>query len=284
MESEIKGMKIVSPFLILLWIAGGFFMGFGAETPHQPKSPRLLFVGDFETGDLSGWHVSGNAPKVTTECVRAGRYAMKTSLDRLHDKVPYRTEVSGPGSKVGGEYWYGFSIFLPDDYVPDKIWEIVAQWHGVPDFKLGETWRNPVMALYTTGGHWGLVNRWDAKPNTFAKGKKAYGGTKRYDLGPYKTGEWTDWVFHVKWSYRDDGFLEVWKNGKLVVTQHGPNCFNDAKGPYFKMGIYKGWKDPKRPCGAVCRRVLYHDEFRMAGAEGSYDVVAPPGPRRKIRR
>jgi hypothetical protein len=238
---------------------------------------ELLFLGDFEKGDLSGWRISGNSPTVTSSPTRAGRYAMKTSLDRHKDKVSYRTEVSGPGSKVGGEYWYGFSIFLPEDYVTDSIWEIVAQWHGVPDFDIGEDWRNPVMALSTNGGKWSLLNRWDAKRNTFESGKKSYGGTKRYDFGPYETEVWTDWVIHVKWSYQNDGILEIWKDGEKVVDQKGPNTFNDAKGPYFKMGIYKGWKDPDRPGDAISKRVLYHDEFRMAGNDAIYKDVAPGG-------
>ncbi|MCK4291563.1 MAG: polysaccharide lyase [Planctomycetes bacterium] len=240
----------------------------------RDKGP-LLFIGDFETGDLKGWRVSGNAPGITGNPKRAGKYAMKTSLDRRKDKVAYRTEVSGPGSEVGKEYWYGFSIFLPDDYVVDDVWEIVAQWHGVPDFKAGEDWRNPVMALSTDGGRWELINRWDAKFNTFEGGKRKYGGTKRYDLRAYRRGVWTDWVVHVRWSYGPDGLLEVWKDGKKVVEQNGPNAFNDKKGPYFKMGLYKGWKDPKRSSDVVSRRVLYHDEFRMAGADGRYEDVAP---------
>ena len=235
----------------------------------------LIFIGDFEKGQLTGWRISGNAPQVTNRPVRAGQYAMKTLLNRNKDKVSYRTEVSGPGSEVGKEYWYGFSILLPDDYVPDKVWEIVAQWHGVPDFKIGENWRNPVMALSTTGGKWDLVSRWDAKENTFEGGKRAYGGTKKYNLRPYRTGVWTDWVVHVKWSYESDGLLEVWKNGEKVVEQEGPNTFNDKKGPYFKMGLYKGWENPNSPSDAVSSRILYHDEFCMAGSGASYDDVAP---------
>jgi len=207
--------------------------------------------------------------------MRPALRAVPCGRNRKRDKVPYRTEVSGPGSEVGKEYWYGFSIFLPEHYAVDNIWEIVAQWHGVPDFKAGEDWRNPVMALSTNGGKWGLLNRWDAKLNTFEGGKKKYGGTKSYDLGKYRKGVWTDWVVHVKWSYRADGLLEVWKDAKKVVKQDGPNAFNDRKGPYFKMGLYKGWKDPKRPSDAVSSRLLYHDEFRMAGADGRYEDVAP---------
>lgn len=235
----------------------------------------LLFESDFESGDLKGWRPSGNTPTVVDHPVRAGRYAMKTSLDRRNDPVSYRTEVSGPHADVGKEYWYGFSIMLPDDYVPDRIWEIVAQWHGVPDFDIGDNWRNPVMALSTTGGRWSWVSRWDAKRNTFASGRREYGGTHNYDLGPYRTGVWTDWVVHVKWSYAPDGILQVWKDGEMVIDQDGPNAFNDKDGPFFKMGLYKGWRDPNRPSDKVSKRLLYHDEFRLAGSQAGYDDVAP---------
>ena len=47
---------------------------------------KLLFLGDFEKGDLSGWRISGNSPTVTSSPTRAGRYSMKTSLDRYKDK------------------------------------------------------------------------------------------------------------------------------------------------------------------------------------------------------
>jgi hypothetical protein len=244
-------------------------------TGLKAQRKGLIFSSDFEDGELTGWKASGNAPTVTREVARAGRYAMKTSLDRYKDRDSYRTEVSGPGAEIGKEYWYGFSIFLPDDYVPDKIWEIVAQWHGVPDLKQGEQWRNPVLALSTTAGRWGWVSRWDAKRNTFESGKRQYGGQREYDLGPYQRNVWTDWVVHVKWSYEEDGFLQVWKNGEKVIDQTGPNAFNDVQGPFFKMGLYKGWQKPETPSDAVTKRTLYHDEFRMAGPDGTYEDVAP---------
>ncbi|MBN1125540.1 MAG: polysaccharide lyase [Sedimentisphaerales bacterium] len=235
----------------------------------------LLHLSDFETGILEDWQISGNPPAITDHPVRNGRFAMKTPLNRQVDKVPYRTEVSGQKTEVGKEYWYGFSIYLPGDYLPDKIWEIVAQWHGVPDFDIGENWRNPVMALSTTNGQWNLLYRWDAKKNTFESGQRKYDGSQSFDLGPYQTERWTDWVVHVKWSFKDDGLLEIWKDGKKLIHEIGPNTFNDKSGPYFKMGLYKGWKDPDRPSDRVSKRLLYHDEFRMAGADGSYGIVVP---------
>jgi hypothetical protein len=237
----------------------------------------LLFISDFEGQDLKGWRVSGNRCTIAPGPTRAGKFALRSSLDREQDRYPDRTEISGPQAELGKEYWYGFSIFLPEDYVPDRVWEIVAQWHAAPDVDIGEKWRNPVLALSTTAGRWSLVNRWDAKRNTFQSGKREYGGTREYDLGPYRTGVWTDWVVHVKWSYKPDGFLQVWRDGHRVVDQNGPNAFNDATGPFFKMGLYKGWAGVRKRDGGVRRRVIYHDEFRMGGAEATYEDVAP-GP------
>ena len=238
----------------------------------------LLFVSDFEDQRLTGWRSSGNQPTVVQDRTRAGNGAMRTSLDRTKDRYPDRTEVMGPQAQIGKEYWYGFSILLPTEYIPDGIWEIVAQWQGIPDSDLGEKWRNPLLALSTTSGRWSWVSRWDAKRNTFETGRREYGGIQEYDLGPYETGVWTDWVVQVKWSYGSDGFLKVWKNGSAVIDQAGPNAFNDAKGPFFKMGLYKGWGNPDKASDVVNSRLLYHDEFRMGGAEATYDDVAP-GPR-----
>lgn len=235
----------------------------------------LIFSGDFEDGKMNGWRPAGNSPTITHDLARRGRYALKTSLDRQKDACPYRTEVIGPEADIGKEYWYGFSIFLPDDYVPDKIWEIVAQWNCIPDSDVGEKWRNPVLALFTTAGRWSWVTRWDAKRNTFESGKRQYSGEREYDLGPYRRNLWTDWVVHIKWSFKPYGILQIWKNGEKVIDQNGPNTFNDAHGPIFKMGLYKGWSKPETRSDAVSRRVLYHDEFRMAGPTATYQDVAP---------
>jgi hypothetical protein len=129
------------------------------------------------------------------------------------------------------------------------------------------------------GGRWYVSGKWSAKalnPN------HDYDGEFVKDLGPYETGKWTDWVFRVKWSYLNDGIVEVWKDGKKVVSRIDmPIGFNDQKGPFFKMGIYKGqWeKEPAdgSTLDAVSYRVIYHDEFRMADGRGSYAAVAPGG-------
>jgi len=248
----------------------------GMAVCETRNEEALIFIGDFETGDMTGFHPSGNSPAVTTSPVRFGNYSMRSSLERWVDPVSYRTEAvpDDQDTHVGDELWYGISIFLPDEYVADPIWELVTQWHGRPDFDIGEDWRNPIMALFSEDGEWLLNVIWDSKENTFESGERVYDGSESFDLGPHERGRWTDWVFHIMWSYEDDGILQVWKNGELVVDRVGPNAFNDAQGPYLKFGIYKGWKDPET-VGEVDSRLLFHDELRIGGPDAVYCDVAP---------
>ena len=258
-------LKILSFVLLTIVFVGPFITSSYAS---------LIFKGDFETGNLGNFNASGIPPVVTSSLSRVGTYAMESTMD----PGGTRTEVTtGLNVNVGEEYWYGFSIFLPDGFVVNNDWEMVAQWHGSPDWRLGEDWRNPVLSLYTSNpygaptakGEWSLNLKWDSKPNTFESGKKVYDGLTAFELGSYDIGVWTDWVFHIKRSYESDGLLEVWKNGVKVLDYNGPNCYNDARGPYSKMGIYAGT--------VPYTRIVYHDEFRMADANSTYEDVAPGG-------
>jgi hypothetical protein len=242
--------------------------------------PPLIYDLGFETGTLEGWNVqSVNVPEVTTERVRSGKYALKSFLDsgaptsEERERTELKVLESGDAAVIGNEYWYGFSIFLPTSWVPDTIQEILGQLQSGKDPGDIEG-RNPTFIIATDGENWRIVNRSDPRPITTDKEGRA---ERTLYVGPYVTDEWTDWVINVRWSYESDGFLKIWKNGVLIVDATGPNCYNDAKGPHFKMGIYKGYWANKPPSAKVKTRTAYHDAFRMAGADGSYDDVAP-GP------
>lgn len=265
-----------------------------SQSMANASEASLMFSGDFESGDLTGWEVvRDNVPEVQSKKSRAGGFALKSTLKffigegaspLLRERVEVRAKA--PATRVGGEYWYGFSIYLPgaadgaDNYVADRYWEIVAQWWA-PHDDPSESGRNPPLSLKTSanriGGHWYIDGKYGAKAIS-----PDPDGTFLMDLGPYETGKWTDWVFRVKWSYLDDGILEVWKDGKQVLSRiNSPIGYNDQAGPFFKMGIYKGqWKlEPEdgSTLDAVDHRVIYHDEFRMADERGSYAAVAPGG-------
>ncbi len=257
----------------------------------------LLQVRDFETGDMSGFFWNQNAPEVVTapHPVRAGNYSMRSYLHRYNSTYSYRTEAilaqdpNMPPDQgndpfhfdINQEYWIGFSVFIPADFVVDteNLTDIILQIQATPD--PGEDYRSPIFAISIDANDWEIISRWDSRAlspagNNFEGSEIVYRNPLGSDIG-----KWTDWVIHVKWSYQDDGFLEIWRDGSRVTTRTGPNCANDTVGPRIALGVYK-W--PWRPefedrnwTYNTDWRLFYHDELRIAGANASYDDVAPGG-------
>jgi len=243
----------------------------------------IIFNGDFEDGNLSGYYWHHNAPEVVTapHPVRAGTYSMRSYLHRYESTHSIRTEVhvcdddSAPANTcdnlnlgIGKEHWLGFSTYFPADYVVDKPGdgdELIFQIQAVPD--PGEDWLSPIFAIYIIADEYVLISRWESGSAT----------VWRHSWIPDR-GKWTDWVIHVKLSYSSNGWMEIWYDGELVASRSGPNCFNDRQGPQIEFGIYKwpwgeGWAGP----GNTDWRLLYHDEFRVGNASASYQDVAPGG-------
>jgi hypothetical protein len=55
-------------------------------------------------------------------------------------------------------------------------------------------------------------------------------------------GRWTRFEFFVRWSEEKDGLIEVYRNGKKVLTRNGQNCNkieNCLERNLFYYGIYK---------------------------------------------
>jgi serralysin len=86
--------------------------------------------------------------------------------------------------------------------------------------------------------------------------------------------QWTDWAFRIVLSYQADARLEAWKNGVKILDYAGPNVYNDALGPFIKVGIYKpAWREPIK--SSVTQRTLYIDEVRVGDANSSFAEVSP---------
>ncbi|MEM9537438.1 MAG: DUF4347 domain-containing protein [Cyanobacteria bacterium P01_E01_bin.45] len=173
--------------------------------------------------------------------------------------------------KFGQNYTYSLRTYIPNDWQSDSSMEIITQWHAKPDTHLGETWRNPPAALRIQGNSFNLKQAWDADAVTNTKDKTSH-GSRTTNLGSLNRGEWTDWSFEIKWSYKSDGIFRVYKDGELVFDKKGPNTFNDKLAPFSKMGIYKpDWKArPEK--SSTTRRVLYIDDFTMETGHSSQVV------------
>ncbi|UBZ11047.1 polysaccharide lyase [Leeuwenhoekiella palythoae] len=156
-------------------------------------------------------------------------------------------------SVTAKERWYTFSTYL-EDFISDSYSVIIFQLHGVPD--KNEAYREPNIAIAIQNNEYFL--RVIGDQNRITDKSKV---TTRYakSLGLIKDNTWSNWVMHIKLSYGKDGLLEVWKDGKLVHQEMGPNCYNDRFLPYLKFGLYiPGWKGLKKAPLAE-NRVIYFD-------------------------
>ncbi|WP_029007581.1 polysaccharide lyase [Azospirillum halopraeferens] len=251
----------------------------------------LLFEADFERGsDLAalGFRHSGNPSAIARV---AGERAVRVHLDRLAaGGNGYRSEIQpvalpapafdqGMFARIGKEYWYGMRLYMPEDWrVRDRSTTILVQFHSAPD--PGEAWRNPPVSLRTAlrdgRTHFMLHVRSDSSRYTTGSGEARYDRSDSIDLGPIDSavGTWTDWVWNIRWNHDGNGFLRLYRNGRLVADVAGGNSFNDRTGPYLKLGLYKfDWKD-RRDTGPSSR-TLYIDDLRVGDAAAGYDGVAP---------
>jgi hypothetical protein len=169
--------------------------------------------------------------------------------------------------------WYAMSIYLPRDRAPGLAGrnEVVAQWHASGDVWLFETGgRGPPLALRIQENRWRITSGSD--PNF-----RSSPGNKAKRLlweGPAALGQWTDWLFHVVWSYREGGRTEIWKDGQKLVTYVGPNAYNDLRGVYLKLGSYHPradqvvYLDDVR-VGKTCRSIFDDSDERARVCEGT---------------
>ncbi|GEM_PF-1486667 len=244
---------------------------------------NLLIESTFENGSLGTWKRETSAPhslQVVNSLTDPTNQVAKFELRKDDPEVGLgkRSELARTSDPIGSDRWYAFRVMLEPGYQDDpNSYEIVAQWHDVPDRNLGENYRNPPLALFVRNGNWRVRNRWDTNPLTLNNEPE---GREIVWEGAYEAGVWTDWVFHVKWSYGTDGLVEVWKDGVKVGIRQGPVTYNDQTGPYFKYGMYKAdWNDSatSTPSVLTTPRVSYFDEVRVGDAGATYEDVAPSG-------
>lgn len=213
-----------------------------ATTTAISNTSGLLLTSTFENAtDFNSWSKEicrSSALTISSDVARKGKTSarfefVKSDVTNYNGFV--RAEIR-QNSQTDADQWYGFSNYLPSDFVKDPLAEKIAQWHEIPDFDKGETWRSPPISLGIENGRYTLTVLWAAAAVNTNDTKD---GEKDVDLGPVDLAKWNDWVFHIKFSYKSDGVLEIWKNKVKVYTLYGPNSFNDEFYPYFKIGIYK---------------------------------------------
>lgn len=248
-------------------------------------SAEILFDKNYNDNKFiqSDYGPAGNWPTVKNK-------SLNFYLDRSKS-TPYRTEVVLAKRKghfdFGKEYWLSMD-YQYKDWKKDKSAESAPfQIHTTPSTSQAKG----CFVLSPGGSHAAA-----ASAPIFMSSKngqvqiKTYPGKVRW-TGPIEKDEWLNIVLHFKLSWDNDGFIEMWKDGKKLFKVTGANspkwdsCNKRPRQPVFKMGIYKwNWKAGK-PATDSTRRELLVDNFKVGtgspddvGSEPEKDTKAPSQP------
>jgi hypothetical protein len=151
-----------------------------------------------------------------------------TSRDCYRDRERSELGEVDASSRVGDEYWYRFSFYLPTDFpniYPAKT--VLGQFHqkGVTSppvlFQYGVPQGSNTSSYYldfnqTKLGHFPLIDEKSLR------------------------GRWQDIRVHARWSMAADGLIRVYVNGRLTADVAGPNTTHMSP-IYFKYGVYRSF-------------------------------------------
>lgn len=204
---------------------------------------RVTWRGDFSTGDASQWAGVQAKPGAITiyRDPASGRNVARFEVGPGDDPIRSggeRAEVSGAKGavmeKTGTEAWYGWSTRFPAGFVPTprSYHNIFTQWHG----SSGGGAPNVSLTVNTTGPRPMLCLQLDGADTHHTL-------EHRIDLLPLELGKWYDFKLHVRWAEDKTGLIELWVDGKPLVTGlRTPTLFH-GEDTYVKQGFYRGNHD-----------------------------------------
>jgi hypothetical protein len=192
---------------------------------------------DFENG-LSNWNIAGVGevvPTVVGGDTRSGAFAGRVVLNGSQSRSELGLGGDGtddPGGLEffeGDEYWFGFSFNIKRMvYGGPGAHNLIMQFH-----QQGEGSPNFGLQLWDYEGDDGVSG---------GKGLWSHSGAMGGDrfLSPVSEDAWHDVAIHFRASNSDDGFYEVYLDGRLIDARSGVSMivpgFDSA---YIKTGLYR---------------------------------------------
>ena len=267
----------------------------GTSTANAAK---LIWVGDFETGDFSQYadkleaEGTESAKRIVTSPVRNGKYATELTIHNVPSNDTYRaelkTQLEGNGGRIkflwdGPEYWLGFSFLINEPMVHNHTYFQIHAPNEAPGSECD--YAGNTFSVWADNEDSNSISR-DVAVRVIENGGISDGkgaGSNNELIHEYELplGEWQDYVVHFKLSTTGDGFYKVWKDGQVIYDKSGLTNVNyrDSCGnliPADKRehnGVHIGLYAPP----VMGARQIYYDEVRVAEGAGSdgYDLVAP---------
>lgn len=250
---------------------------------------NIVFQDDFEGATpYAGWDgKEGCCSYSLTTSFDGGRIGKKSLRVELRKSDPdvggsKRAELTDNSYPIPPETdhrWWAFSNYLPSSFGRDSVHEILAQWHDRATST--SVSNNPPLSLQIYKGNWIIELRYDSVDINYDKGANIK--LKTFNLGPWQQGVWNDWVFNYNYSYNDDGYLKVWKNGKLVLDYKGKNFYKGSYDPFFKVGLYRWVWSSSWPSyleqSVYTSRVYYVDNVKIGNKKAILQDFLIPDPK-----
>lgn len=235
---------------------------FKSHTFHKWVEHTGMFKNKFET--------NGNMPKTghnllyVTDHTRDGGSAMRFELGNGEcsgfdkNRGDYkcamgRTEVTWGSGAYGttGEVWYRWSLYIDSNnstsFPKGNGWQQFMQMKFNTDAQHNNC---PVIPLqFKVKNNELQLTRELARDIDYIADEDDCNPSDKKTIFNSKdqfTGKWLDFVVHVDWTHKDDGFMKIWINGDKVYDIKGPTTnrpyFKNGKkyGPVFRNGIYEG--------------------------------------------
>ena len=232
--------------------------------PAPPPAPS--WSGGFDSGDLSQYDAVQRAAPDRIAVVRSprreGSFAVRLTAeddDLVVSENPRAQLMTTVLHRPGQEQYVGWSTYFPDDFPVlsgDDPFFVFFQFHGSP---------------------------YDGSPplgfGVGPDGQLELTRSERYDYdrvwaAPLSKGRWIDFVVHVKWSKDEDGFVELWLDGRRqTFSVNGQQRLTMQTVEDDQDEGLKTIPTNYRRRGSVPGEVtIYHDEVKVGG---SYAEVAP---------
>ncbi len=240
-----------------------------AVNAARTATGRTVLDSNFKNFD--GFKPSGNDTVQLTRGDAAHPTIAKLVLDRHHDQVSYRTELSTNSKDQLLQFDHDYSIKFTNrlvDWKTDKSADAIFQLHAIPaDGKWTSIQNGKEVGL---GGPQVMLNTSNGEYHFFA-------GKKEIWHGKIEEGQWNDWEVKMRVDGNPgsggkgkDGYLELYRNGKLLASADGKNVAGvGAHGEplkqavYAKIGIYKWpWREG-RPETDSSRREIDYSHFSI---------------------
>jgi hypothetical protein len=167
---------------------------------------------------------------------------------------------------LDSNFHISFNIKAKEIRALDPKWHTIMQIHSFPDLAIGEVWRCPILSLEVIRGRLRAYSRWDrnevsvTKASTCANSGNSIQSKVLFTNYPLQANQNYQITVSGFLSTTTDGWLTIYIDKELVATSFGPNAFNDKRGPYLKLGVYKPTSWTHGPISYKYSNIIRYDD------------------------